>query len=176
MLMRLKSNQNGSALVISLMILLVLSLLGMSAVQVSTVEERMAGNLRNSNLAFQAAETALRDGEADLAAAVPANFNCTHGLFRAGDADCDNSIDATLVWDGLDWSDDDVVIRYDRGGLTEVVHTQPAYIVEQLAGVAAANDSLQVPAALDTSYYRITARGTGGTDTAVAIVQSIFKR
>lgn len=176
--MFLKSNQNGSTLIISLMILLVLSLLGTSAMQVSTVEEKMAGNLRNANLAFQAAETALRAGEAALAAAAPANFNCADGLYPSGDFDC-NGTDATPIWENanMDWTDDGLVVRYNGAGLPkQLAYTQPAYIVEQLAPVANENGSLEAAVPLTTDYYRITAWGTGGSDTAVALVQSIYKR
>ncbi|MGZ8216461.1 pilus assembly PilX family protein [Methylomagnum sp.] len=175
-----KSTQTGSALIISLMILLILSLLGLSAVQVSTVEEKMAGNLRDANLAFQAAEIALRDGENFMLSRTPEeyaalDFNCTNGLYLTGDFDC-NGADATPIWDNanMNWSDDDLAVRYVGSGLPEkLARTPPAYIIERLAGV---NNTLEVPAVLDTGYYRITARGTGGSDTAVAVVQSIYKR
>ena len=53
------SEQKGAALVTSLMILFVLTLVGVSAMQSSTLEEKMSGNLRNTNIAFQAAESCL---------------------------------------------------------------------------------------------------------------------
>ena len=51
--------QTGAALVTSLMILFVLTLVGVSAMQGTTLEEKMAGNLRNTDIAFQAAESCL---------------------------------------------------------------------------------------------------------------------
>lgn len=51
--------QKGAALVTSLMILFVLTLVGVSAMQTTTLEEKMSGNLRNTNIAFQAAESCL---------------------------------------------------------------------------------------------------------------------
>ena len=60
------NRQKGAALVTSLIILLMLTLMGVAAMQTTTLEEKMAGNLRNENLAFQAAEAALRAGEAYL--------------------------------------------------------------------------------------------------------------
>lgn len=53
-------HQGGAALFISLMFLIVLTLIGLSAANVGIMQERMAGNIRESNLAFQAAESVLR--------------------------------------------------------------------------------------------------------------------
>jgi type IV pilus assembly protein PilX len=50
-------------LVVSLVFLLVLTLLGLAAMQNTSLEERMAGNLRAEKVAMQAAEAALRAGE-----------------------------------------------------------------------------------------------------------------
>lgn len=174
--------QRGSALIITLLTLLVLTILGTSAVQVSILDEKMAGNLRNSNLAFQAAETALRSGETALAAMTNAqlastNFNCSYGLYPVGDFNCDGTRDDAPIWENgnMTWSITQSV-RYNGSALTEVVKTPPAYIIEQLAGVVGGGGSKGLPATVDSGYYRITARGTGGNDTAQVTVQSIFKR
>jgi len=54
------SRQRGAALFISLMFLILLTLIGLSAANVGILQERMAGNVRESNIAFQTAEAALR--------------------------------------------------------------------------------------------------------------------
>lgn len=56
-------SQRGAALATSLILLLMLTLIGVTAMQSTTLEEKMAGNLRSEHLAFQAAEAALRAGE-----------------------------------------------------------------------------------------------------------------
>ena len=48
--------QRGATLVVALIFLMVLSLLGIWAVSGTTLEERMAGNTRNRDLAMQAGE------------------------------------------------------------------------------------------------------------------------
>jgi type IV pilus assembly protein PilX len=60
------SNQSGAVLIVSLIMLLLLTLIGASSMQTTSLEEKMAGNLRDRNLAFQAAESALRDAEQDI--------------------------------------------------------------------------------------------------------------
>ena len=57
------SRQRGVTLVISLIFLLLLTILGVTAMNTSTLQEKMSGNLRDQDLAFQAAESALRGGE-----------------------------------------------------------------------------------------------------------------
>jgi type IV pilus assembly protein PilX len=51
--------QQGVALFVSLIILLVLTVIGVGALSGTSLEERMAGNYQQSMVAFQAAETAI---------------------------------------------------------------------------------------------------------------------
>lgn len=62
------NNQRGVVLIASLLILLLLTLLGLTAMQTTTLEEKMAGNTSDRTLAFQAAEAALRDAEIEIEA------------------------------------------------------------------------------------------------------------
>jgi len=55
--------QRGAALFISLMFLIILTLIGISAANVGIMQERMAGNVRETNEAFQNAEATLREVE-----------------------------------------------------------------------------------------------------------------
>lgn len=71
----MKSNsskrQGGAVLIVSLMFLVILTMLGVTAMSGTTMEERMAGNTRDAALALQAAEAALRDARRDISA-IPA--------------------------------------------------------------------------------------------------------
>jgi Tfp pilus assembly protein PilX len=53
--------QQGAVLLISLLVLLVLTLIGLSSLDSSVMEEKMATNAQTSNATFQAAETAIRE-------------------------------------------------------------------------------------------------------------------
>ena len=55
-----KHNQRGSVLLISLMVLLVLTLLGLSSLNGSLLEEKMAANAQTSTTIFQGAESAIK--------------------------------------------------------------------------------------------------------------------
>ncbi|HYN77546.1 MAG TPA: PilX N-terminal domain-containing pilus assembly protein [Lamprocystis sp. (in: g-proteobacteria)] len=58
---RLNGGRNrGAALIVGLIILAIMTILGLSAMRGTALEERMAGNLKESNEAFQAAEAALQ--------------------------------------------------------------------------------------------------------------------
>lgn len=77
--------QRGTTLIVALSILLVLTILGVSALSTSSLEERMAGNNRDFQVAFEAAETALR--AAEMAVEGLANtsaFGSTTGYHAAG--------------------------------------------------------------------------------------------
>jgi Tfp pilus assembly protein PilX len=54
--------QRGAVLIVGLVILLVITLLGITGQQHTVLQERMAGNMRQDNIALQAAEAALTAG------------------------------------------------------------------------------------------------------------------
>jgi type IV pilus assembly protein PilX len=58
--------QQGVALYVALIMLLLLTLLGLAALQVTAMQERMTGNYRTFNLAFNRAEQTLRQAEFDI--------------------------------------------------------------------------------------------------------------
>jgi type IV pilus assembly protein PilX len=78
--------QDGFVLLVCLTFLVVLTLLGIGAMKVSSMQERMAGNAMDRALAFQAAERTLREAEGLLIGTSPYAFNgaCSNGLCAAG--------------------------------------------------------------------------------------------
>ena len=60
------SKQRGAVLLVGLIMLLVLTVVGTSSMTSVTLEERMASNMYDSNMAFQGAEAGLRDCERTL--------------------------------------------------------------------------------------------------------------
>lgn len=59
------NTQRGMVLVISLLMLLVLTLLGLGSMGSATMEGRMASNLQSQTIAFQAAESAIANAVQD---------------------------------------------------------------------------------------------------------------
>lgn len=161
------NRQQGAVLIVSLVILLILTLLGISSMQTTSMEERMAGNMRDRDLAFHAAEVALREGENALTGVVLPDFDGTGGWHKAYEE---------LYWDTIDWTDASEVIT----ATTQIdqVAAQPAYYLEELPVSVASGESLVVgfappPAA---GNFRVTARGVGSSGTATVILQSTFRR
>jgi len=60
------SRERGAILIVTLLFLVILTMLGVTAMSGTTMEERMAGNARDGAIALQAAESALRDARRDL--------------------------------------------------------------------------------------------------------------
>jgi type IV pilus assembly protein PilX len=88
--------------------LLLLTLIGASSMQSTSLEEKMAGNLRDRSIAFQAAESALRDAEQDIKGTGTTPRNPTdpdgnYGISKLRDFDhnCNHNNVANDYDDGL---------------------------------------------------------------------------
>ncbi len=163
-------NQQGAVLVISLLILVVLTLIGLTGMQTTTMEERMAGNMRDRYVAFHAAELGRSDAVTwlDSRTARPAASTCT-GL------PCDVmtlNAHAYLGWDHTNWTNNG---RPYTATVADV-NTQPRFVVEEHMPVEDSGGLVlgQVPKV--RWFYRITSRGTGLSDEAQVIVQTSYAR
>jgi type IV pilus assembly protein PilX len=164
--------QRGAALVVALLFLVILAMLGVSAMTSTTLEERMAGNARDQNIAIQAAEAALRDAERDLTNSNPAfrviqtaNFvaSCAQALCTEG-ALLANLDDATKS-----------AFYGQYSGALAVPGTvqQPRYMLELLAAVPP-----QVPPpppGQTIRNFRVTAKGFGQNANTIVILQTVFQ-
>lgn len=180
-----RAAQSGVALITGLIFLVLLTIIGVTAMQTTMLEEKMAGNLRDENLAFQAAEAALRAGESYLQGAAVGPFLTVKnaaGLYQP-------ALSSTTEW----WETSDIwtaaASRAYTGTLSGVA-SPPRYIVEDVsfrtkctnAGCVniplpkTAGGSLKFGAVADIGLYRITARGTGGTTETTIVLQSYFRR
>ena len=170
--------QRGSALIVALVFLLVMTLIGVAAMQGTTQQESMASNARQRNLAFQAAEAALRAGETVLQGATLPTFNNTGanlGL-RPVIPLTDFTTDVGTFWlDNYCWvagtGCTSAQSQAYTGTLTEI-STPPRYVVEELPR----GGSAKAGALPDEGLYRVTARSLGGVTDAVVILQSTYRR
>lgn len=80
--------QRGFILFIVLIFIVILTMLGISSMQNATLQERMSSNLRDRNIALQAAELALRDAERDLGALLADGATFCPGGGAAGSVTC----------------------------------------------------------------------------------------
>lgn len=150
------ASQRGITLLIALIFLLMLSMLGIWGATNNTLQEHMAGNSRNRDLAFEAAEAALDYAENTIATWRANAFDGTNGLLAY---DANRANDATYWRNTNNWAS---YRQVPVGNLNQVAE-QPRFVVEKM--VPLSSSSLE--------YYRITARGVGGDSTAVAILQTV---
>jgi Tfp pilus assembly protein PilX len=68
-------SQRGAVLIVSLIFLVILTMLGLTAMTSTTFEERMAGNSRDAAIAHHAAEAALREARDEV---LDLNANSRH--------------------------------------------------------------------------------------------------
>lgn len=68
-----RNTQQGAILIVALIMLLLVTIIGLASIRGTSLQERMAGNLKDQEQALQAAEAALRKGEAAVTAAFDAN-------------------------------------------------------------------------------------------------------
>ena len=173
--------QRGAALITSLIILLVLTVLGVSAMSTSSLEELMAGNLRDQNLSFQAAEAALQDGERHIDSwgntpPQATSDGTDNGLYSRDEFGLyERTAFDTDVWNNTVATTYGANTGIAISNLGEVA-ALPMYIIEEEDFVAK-DASLKAQARREGAYYyRITARGVGASSNAVTILQSTVAR
>jgi type IV pilus assembly protein PilX len=171
-----RQEQQGVALVVSLIILISLTMLGITAIQRTTVDLAMAGNQREVGLMFQAAEVGLITAEDFIETSTTnADFDDTSlGLYtvRANDP----TYFSPDYFDYATWT-----ASSQTAATTLDAYEQPRYMIEYLG------DRSQNPLTAiniggygaqqtgDTvSIYRSTARGAGLTGNSFRYVQSYF--
>lgn len=150
--------QQGITLLISLIFLMVLSLLGVWAVNTNSMQEKMAGNARNRDLALAAAEAALNHAESTLSVWRAGPFDGSLAGLLPYDATTANDI--TYWRDVARWSS----YRQVPSGTLNQVAEQPRYVVQRMPTPVGGGTA---------EYYRVTARGVGGDINAVVVLQSI---
>jgi len=177
-------DQRGVVLVTVLLMVVMALLIGAAVITANTLEEHMAGNSREYNVAFQAAEAGLRDGENDVA-------NHTWGPDFSYSPTCAGGACAlpptsTEWWaDTADFSWGAQSVQYGAvsgvAPLPGPISEQPRYIVEKPLPVPVVG-AVEIGEAPPPSQwaYRITAVGFGDRGLAGAagqtsvVVQSIF--
>lgn len=184
------AGQRGVSLVTTLLFMVAALLLGVSVMGINVMQERMVGNSRDRDLAFQAAEAALRDAELDIRANITADLpftdSCDSGLCTApsqrGSALALRALPVEKQA-GFDWSAAANTRRY--GQYTSVssfpnVLAQPVYVVERLGTMAVppGTCSSSIPPDPDCRRfaYRVTARATGARAETVVVLQSVYYR
>jgi type IV pilus assembly protein PilX len=158
-----RKKQAGVVLFVSLIFILMVTMLAVTSIQSTTVTERIAGNSRDKSVAFQAAETALRDTESFMGSpsGAHATFNDTDGFYDSTDG-------VALNWNAVSGG----YKTYSDNSLNG------QSMVELLPEDLISDDSIVAgkPKTNTSNIYRITSRGTGNSDSSVVMLQSIYRR
>lgn len=174
--------QQGAVLIMSMVFLLIMTMLGVSAFNSSTMEEKMSSNMRDRMVALQAAEVALEAGQEymDSIAAVTDFDDGDNGLYSTNDD----------VWETLDWNGfvEDYVydgtdthpVVYVPGVLAEVA-APPMYVVEMGSEIDSEEETLNLSGGYGddvggggTTVFKLTAYGTGSSAHSRAIIQVTY--
>jgi type IV pilus assembly protein PilX len=173
--------QRGIALAIVLILLVVITLLALAAMRGTVLEQRMSSSVSDRGLAFQAAEAALREGEAEAGdnprnkAGFPADGTCGTDEWQGY---CGRpSATASARWLDANWEAN----SREATAAVEGVGAQPRYMVELLQSGLPATGSCTTDLDVspdaqctgDEAIYRITAR-SAAADRADVTLQSTY--
>jgi type IV pilus assembly protein PilX len=169
--------ERGAVLIVVLMFLVVLTMLGLSAMTTTTLEEKMSGNARDYNVALQAAEATLRDAQTDITAtgatgrvmtAVAFTSACPAGL-------CLPTGLTNQMYSSADWGGGSIATAqygaYTGTAAISSVATQPRYMIELLPMKAKLSG---LSTNVDAFYLRITARAWGINPATQVTLQTVY--
>jgi type IV pilus assembly protein PilX len=167
-----RARQRGAALFVALILLVILTLIGVTAARMQTVEERMAQNDDNHQLAMESAEAALRQaGQALVSdAAWATNFAANAG----GTYDLQTEIAGVgSIVDQPNWTAS--AIPYNGPALASVPVGPAGTVMENMPTVSAAGEPMTTGMYSQNpqSVVRVTAYAQGGDATSSVILQSI---
>lgn len=164
--------QSGAVLIASMMILLLLTLIGVTGAQVTSLEEKMASNNKDQNLAFQTTEIGLRGGELEIETIKSADvFDGNNGLLS--DTDTYHDITNANTWTANNSREYDIPI--------ESITTKPRYFIKYIrksignsgsgVNIGGYNDDFNNE---DVYYFTVTAKGTGKQDSSQVYLRSHY--
>lgn len=171
---RILRKQRGAVLIVALVLLLVLTVLGTASLRDTTMEERMAGNFRDYSAALEAAESALRTGEAGVANTTTHSamaFDGTGGTYEVTASS--TSVDPN-TGSNYGLSVPASVLTYNSKLLVSAV---PEYYIEKLPKTVVGNSDLAIGTQNQpprVHHYRVTAKGYGVSPNTEVVLQSTY--
>jgi type IV pilus assembly protein PilX len=165
-----QSRQRGAILITSVIFLIVVTMIVLTVLRGGTLEERMARNARDRQVALQAAESVLRDAEASLFSGPPFDpydpsaftSACTNGFcFKPA---------AAATWQSIDWSST-ALTRSFAASTSNIagLNAQPRYIVEIITPPMKSGSSGQC----ENGLAKVTARGVGNGNAATFVQSTV---
>jgi len=169
--------QRGFVLIAAMALLLMLTILSIGMFRSLGLEERIAGNAREKADAFYAAQSALQNAEAWLAAGnagqgtpcsvvspTPTPQICTQATTPT------QQTLASTIWNAT-FGTTFVPPMIDINGTMQAQMTAAQYYADPQYAITYLGPD---PANAGASLYQITSQGFGGTANSVAVVQSVY--
>ncbi len=171
--------QRGIALITCLLLLVMLTLLAISMFRGYGLQQKLAGNTREKQRAFEAAESALQYGEYWLPVGTPGSGSpCTATVAVATDADvraCSNELanpGDPDNWVGAMTYTPDAMKVAAGGGVATDGNGNADINYAKIPGLYIAYLGLSPDGT--QMLYRVTGSGYGGSSGTTAVVQSVF--
>lgn len=189
--------QKGAALIVGLIMLLVMTIIGISGMSETIMEEKMLLNFRDRNAAQHAADSSLRATEAWMA-------QQTLKPTPIKKVDCSTpplcGATGNIVWDigelgtnweGMTWANwVSNAVQYKGSGTDSSkmadIHAQPRTVLEfrsfneatnnTTKGIASNLNAEKSSKGIGWHFYNIYGASTGYREETVAVVQSTFKK
>lgn len=171
----LPRRQRGAILIFCLVFLSILTVMGTSGMETTVLEERMSSNMHDHTLAFQAAESSLKNAEAWLLgqASLPMVSGDGSTTVWSADAMDPSATDGKYWWDHANIDTPWWTANADAIAGVAGVAAQPSYIIEEYRTVDN-GESLEFGSTRSRTFHRITARGVGVNPNTAVRVQSTF--
>lgn len=188
-----RHRQQGAVLIVSLVMLLLLTFIGVAAMNTANTQEKMVGNLQDQQVAFEMAELALQGAETWLMnqpeqPGLSLDPSPGDGSVWARDATADKLGVTTSNWwdkatganfwtaEGNDVSLNTALKRAGASDTSWLVYQEPQYVIERLAVVSASPQVGESDGNISSTFYRVVARGIGGREDTVVLLESIYAK
>jgi len=166
------NTQRGAALVIGLLILMLLTSLGVAMFRSFGLQERIAGNTREKQHAFQAAQSALQFGEWWLTQNNATTGTACSGLLSATQV-CSNAVTMATFTAGP-WSMGSPYVPINVNGPPPMTISTTGGVGTYFAQPRLYISYMGLGPSGTSRVYQVTAIGNGGDANSVAVVQSTF--
>jgi type IV pilus assembly protein PilX len=168
--------QRGVVLIVGLIMLLVLTLLGLAASSGTTLEEKMVRNDQRHQIAFQAAEAALKDAQTRLLLGdICTTFDNNHGCYQPPTSNQPPTAKRQPLWQSIKWNDADSIAY---SGTLAGTSNKPRYFVEQLPPEPAPGNNIGAcyyGCAAPTQVFQITSEATSTDTPKEVVLQSVYR-
>lgn len=172
---RYHKRAKGMALVAALILLLGLTVLGLSSMKLAHLQERMARNTTLTSQAFHTSDSSLIFGELSLKVQntrpeVDAETTCLSPPCELWGSQADlNFQTATNVW----WLAQGKIPTYSTDLPTALSESQNRFVIEEIQFITDDLDPDSLSLSQGTVYYRVTSWGIAN-DGAQSMLQSIY--